>query len=211
MSDRAVKLQRWVFVHNDEDGLASEVVSKLTELSQDNKAIDIQRWSFEMIWQKLKELDVDQLIELFGAGPSEASVEQLAVPEIIEVVSRLERQNPPPLADMTIPDAGKLEYNKLSPESELWLQMGRLKVGLVEKCFDTLGDPTAAERIAEAFRQKYASLRADQLPPDSIFSILWEFAGGVDLVGQKQQAAIAAVMAYFFNACDIFENVLESA
>ncbi|QDU48441.1 ABC-three component system protein [Gimesia panareensis] len=208
--ERNVEMKSWTFVHNDSDGLAPDVMAKLGEVKQLYTDVFIDRWGFEMIWQTLKTLELDQLEELFGESPTEANIENLEIPEIIEIIARLQRTNPNPIPRFSFPDPAKLAHNRLSDESADWLQLGERKESLVEACIKTNQDPTVGEKIAEAFRVKYQELRSSNLESDMIFQILWEFAGGEELTSRQQQAAIAAVMAYFFHKCDIFENVPES-
>jgi len=207
LAERNVAMKSWTFVHNDPDGLAPEVMAKLAEVRQANDNIAIERWSFEMVWQTLKTLKVEQLAELFGESPTEANIENLQIPEIILVIERLQRARPQPIPTLGFPDSEKLQHNGLSLESADWLRLGERKEALVDACLKTNQDPTAGEKIAEAFRLKYQELRASSLASDLIFQILWEFAGGEELTSRQQQAAIAAVMSYFFHKCDIFENV----
>jgi hypothetical protein len=204
---RNVEMKCWTFVHNDFDGVAPAVVAKLAAVQQANPNVTIERWSHEMIWQVLKTLERDQLVELFGEGPTEANIESLRIPEIIPVIARLQRASPNPIPIVGFPDPKKLEHNGLSPESADWLRLGERKESLVDVCLKTNQNPTAGEQIAEAFRQKYQELRGSNLDSDIIFQLLWEFAGGEEFTSRQQQAAIAAVMSYFFHKCDIFENV----
>jgi len=208
LKGNGVSLKGWVFVHNDEDGLAPEVTAKVGALKQDcdTDGVLIQVWAFESIWQTILGLTTDQLVDLFGAGPVEDSLKNLGIPDIVAVVERLHREAPPPIADMSIPDPKKLEFNQLSQESRDWLILGRSRVSLVPACFSVLPNPEIGERIGEAFRKKYRELRGGGMEADAVFATLWEFAGGGDFVRQTEQAAIAAIMAHFFNACDIFEN-----
>ena len=98
----------------------------------------------------------------------------------------------------------KLEKNALSVEAAALLQLGRPKTRLVELYFHKLGPVELGENIAEAFREKYGQLKGIGLEPDQIFSYLQEFAG---VKGEpKRQAAAMAVMTYFFDRCDIFED-----
>jgi hypothetical protein len=61
--------------------------------------------------------------------------------------------------------------------------------------------------VAEAFRQRYRSLKAVGLRPDQIFGQLQAFAGGMD-GDPSHQGAVLAVLSYFFERCDIFEDVV---
>ena len=207
LKERKVEMRSWTFVHNDFDGLAPDVIAKLAEVTQANSNVTIERWSYEMMWQLLKSLDVEQLSELFGDGPTEANIESLEIPEIIPVIERLQRANPNPIPTVSFPDPEKLEHNGLSEECADWLRLGERKESLVDACLKTNQNPTAGEQIAEAFRRKYKELRGSNLRSDVIFQILWEFAGGEEFTSRQQHAAIAAVMSYFFHKCDIFENV----
>jgi hypothetical protein len=60
------------------------------------------------------------------------------------------------------------------------------------------------ERIAEAYRRRYARLQASDRSADEIFAHLQQYAGS----GRepKQQNAALAVLSYFFERCDIFED-----
>ena len=74
------------------------------------------------------------------------------------------------------------------------------------------GAPPYAERLAclkmaEAFRERYASLKESGMDADQMFTSLWRFAGGEHFVKPDQFAAVTAVLAYFFSSCDIFDNV----
>ncbi len=55
---------------------------------------------------------------------------------------------------------------------------------------------------------RYAELKALDLPADKIFKHLQDYAG---MNGEpKRQGAALAVLAYFFDSCDIFEDPLVS-
>ena len=65
--------------------------------------------------------------------------------------------------------------------------------------------PDVAEEIAEAVRERYLSLKGLDLETDQIFAHLQRFIG---VQGEPpRQAAALAVMCYFFERCDIFEDL----
>jgi hypothetical protein len=53
-------------------------------------------------------------------------------------------------------------------------------------------------------------LKSVGLGPDEIFGELQAFAGGMDREPSRQ-AAVLAVLSYFFESCDIFEDALQDA
>lgn len=65
------------------------------------------------------------------------------------------------------------------------------------------------EQIAVAFRAKYAECKVQGLTPDEIFEHMQLYAGFGG--PPRRQVASMAVIAYFFERCDIFENPEERA
>lgn len=206
MEKRKAKLESIVFVHNDE-GLTKVTGPELIRLKQENPDVTFTRWTFEGIWRELEKLTVDQMEDMFGPGPTEENVSRLGFPAIREVIAYLNRSDAPPMLNITLPDPNKLEHNELSDEKADILRVGRHRQGLVEQYLNGMTDPTAGEEIAESFREHYAQLKQSGMGPDEIFTALWRFAGGEHFVKSDQQAAVTAVLAYFFSSCDIFENV----
>lgn len=85
------------------------------------------------------------------------------------------------------------------------LRQGRRREKLVEDFFSKWPDPGYGEDIAEDFRIRYRALKAAGLGPEAIFTQLQGFAGGMD--GEPaHQGAVLAVLSYFFERCDIFED-----
>lgn len=62
--------------------------------------------------------------------------------------------------------------------------------------------------MAEGFRQRYAELKAlPGITADEIFGSLQEHTRGFEpLSDPAHQAAVLAVLSYFFERCDIFED-----
>ena len=210
MAERGVKLGGFIFVHNDE-GLTKDVGPALLKLRQDND-VDVECWTFERLWQEIETLDETKLAEMFGDGPSISNVEQLQMPAVREVIVYLTgvAVASPPLGSLEIPDPKKLEYNELSQEVQDMLKVGRTKHALVADYLSGTTDFQAGESIAEAFRGKYAAAKEAGMDPDSIFGVLWNFAGGNHFTSPTQYAAVTSILSYFFHACDIFENVPEN-
>jgi hypothetical protein len=208
LRDRGVDLKTFIFVHNDE-GLTKDIGPLLMKLRQDNSGLDIECWSFERIWNELAKLEIVQLEEFFGPGPTVENVEQLQMPVIREVIDYLTKfgQGAHPLVDLEIPDPQKLEYNQLAIENQDLLRAGRSKHRMVEQYLAGITNPEAGNDIAEGFRLKYAAVKESGATPDDIFHVLWNFAGGNHFTTPPQVAAVTAILSFFFHSCDIFENV----
>ncbi|MEY9142048.1 ABC-three component system protein [Bradyrhizobium elkanii] len=201
----AGNMQEWVFVHNDGRGLPPNAVQHLDGLRNAHAPLQIATWSEPELLPLAMSLDISALQALFGHAASIAIVDRLVMSDLMPIIDALQRQEPnagdPPL---TPPSAEKLEKNELSEESGLFLRIGRRKSSLVDTFFRKSPRPDLGERIAEAFRTRYAELKALDLPADTIFKHLQDYAG---FNGEpKRQGAALAVLAYFFDSCDIFED-----
>ncbi|MBK5910107.1 hypothetical protein CCR85_01190 [Rhodothalassium salexigens] len=203
-------IKSWVFVHNDPRGVPPAVTRHLDKKRAQHPDLEIAIWSeadlvrlFEMISPDAKRL-------MFGVAPTQGTVHSISLSDLEPVISALKSREPDPSDDVPPPpSAQKLEKNSLSDEASALLRFGRLKVRLVETYFSKNVCVDLGEKIAEAFRNRYAELQALGLSGDQIFSYIQKFAG---VAGEpKRQAAAMAVVAYFFDQCDIFEDPDEEA
>jgi hypothetical protein len=199
------KMRRWEFVHNDTRGLPADAVRMLEDLRAAHPDINITVFGEAEMRAVVMSLELHKLEDLFGAVPSQRTLERLTFANLRPVLNAIQRRDPgaePPLA---APSATKLQYNALSSDAAALLRQGRRREMLVQDFFDAWPDPSFGEDIAEAFRAHYRSLRAVGLSPDQIFGELQSFAGGMD--GEpSHQGAVLAVLSYFFERCDIFED-----
>ncbi|MGA9867359.1 MAG: ABC-three component system protein [Acetobacteraceae bacterium] len=202
------RMRRWEFVHNDPRGLPAEAVRKLDDLRAAHPIIAIAVLGEAEMRAVVMRLSLHQLEDLFGAVPSQRTLERLDFANLRPVIIAIQRRDPgaePPLA---APSPSKLQYNALSQDAAALLRQGRRREKLVQDFFDAWPDPSFGEDVAEAFRARYQALRAAGLSPDQVFGELQSFAGGMD--GEpSQQGAVLAVLCYFFERCDIFEDIVQ--
>ncbi len=201
-------MKTWVFVYNDNRGNSPSINHHINKLCADHPDIKIEIWAepnllglFEMMSLNAKRL-------MFGEVPNQSTVNNLALKDIAPVIDALEKQEfdhsnlfPP------APSPEKLQRNNLSKSSAGLLSLGRRKVKLVEKYFTKVGSAELGEKIAQSFRNRYYELKALELDADKIFTHLHEHVG-VYAEPEKKVAAMA-ILAYFFDNCDIFENPTE--
>lgn len=198
------QMSEWIFVHNDGDGLPPKVVQHIDALRAGHPDINIETWSEPELHALVFTLALPAMQALFGYAPSIAVLDHLVLSDIVPIIDALARQEPNPNPPLTPPSLEKLKKNELSDDSAVLLQMGRRKSALVDTFFNKSARPDLGERIAEAFRTRYAELKGLELPADSIFGYLQDYAG---MNGEpKRQGAALAVLAYFFDSCDIFED-----
>ena len=210
LAAKNLSMEEWVFVHNDPDDLPHEVVTEFAKLQASHVHIAIRRWEFTAIWNVLRELDESTLDEMFGPGPTMSNLERLEFPAIVPVVEFLSTSVPPAVLDIELPSPEKLEYNQLSVEKAELFQLGRTRQGLVEMYLSGMPQDDKPEMIAQAFRNRYGTLRDSGLNADRVFDELWIFTGGEHFAAEPDKIpAVMAVLSYFFDRCDIFENAPE--
>jgi hypothetical protein len=200
------KMRRWEFVHNDVRGLPAEAVQKLEEIRVAHGSTEISEFAYSELRQVVMGLAVHQLEDLFGVVPTQRTLEKLDFAALRPVLMAIQRREPDPEPPLWAPSAQKLQNNALSQDAAEFLRQGRRREKLVQEFFDNWPDPGFGEEVAEAFRKRYQGLKRAQLNSDEIFGELQSFAGGMDGV-PSHQAAVLAVMSYFFERCDIFEDV----
>lgn len=204
------RMRRWEFVHNDTRGLPAEAVRKLEDLRAVHPTIGIAVFGEAEMRSVVMGLALHQLEDLFGTVPSQRTLERLAFADLRPVLAAIQRRDPGAQPPLGAPSATKLQHNALSPDAAALLRQGRRREKLVQDFFNAWPDPGFGEDVAEAFRARYQALKAVGLSSEQIFGELQSFAGGMD--GEpSHQGAVLAVLSYFFERCDIFEDAVQSA
>ncbi|WP_133176235.1 ABC-three component system protein [Pelagivirga sediminicola] len=202
------RMKRWSFVHNEDDGLPADATQKLVDLSAANPTVHLDQTGYPELFAVVMTLSIPQLEDLFGSVPSQRTMAQLDYEALRPVVTLIQKLNPDDNPPLSAPSASKLDANDLSADAAELLRQGRRREPLVERFFNDWPDPSFGEEIAQGFRERYQALKIEDLPPDQIFMELQTFAGGMDGT-PSHQAAVLAVMSYFFERCDIFEDHVE--
>lgn len=202
----------WTFVHNSPYGIGPQVLKCLEDLKLRHPNITVNYMGYEALRNITMELPRAILTELFGDPPDTKALLHVRNADVAEVVKYLSEADPIPETEVKVVSVEKLDKNGLSAESKNYLQFGMHKSYLVESVFDAFGDPERAERVVQTFRARYTDLKSQELKPDMILSELIEFTEQCSVKKSlnkslpKTRAAIAAVVAYLFERCDIFEN-----
>lgn len=195
----------WVFVHNSPQGLGPGVTKKLLDLDSSIQNVRVRSWGFEELQQIVFELGFPELTSLLGPIPSRTDVINVPYPEIEMVLRTLESRSTRLAEEIRPVPPRKLEANSLSDAVALLLKAGMGSSNKVRDYFGKHHDPELGDRVAKAFRGEYESLRDAQHSPDDIFARLQLIGNGTIFATPSRQAATLTVLAYLFEACDIFE------
>ena len=200
-------MREWTLVHNRKNGLPPKVTQHIKGLRAANPEIDISVWGLPHLERELfAKLNVTGYEAVFGFAPSPEAIDEVAIGDIVPVIEALQKEAPGlDLEALEPPSAQKLRRNALSEDVADLLKAGRRKEALVERYFRNHPSPDLGEKIAVAFRRRYGQLRDQRLSPDDIFARLQQSAGQGG--SPKRQTAALAVLSYYFERCDIFEDV----
>jgi hypothetical protein len=204
------RMRRWEFVHNAGRGLPAAAARKLADLRAARPEIEVAVFGEAEMRKIVMGLAVHQLEDLFGVVPSQRTLERLDFAALRPVLLAIQRREPDLESPMAAPSPLKLQNNALSGDAAGLLRQGRRREKLVQDFFNAWPDPSFGEEIAEAFRTRYQYLKAVGLGPDQIFGLLQTFAGGMD-GDPSHQGAVLAILSYFFERCDIFDDDVPAA
>ena len=204
-----VDMNQWVLVHNDTRGLPPGSIQSINRLRREHRSVQIEVWTEPQLQKLATRLPLSAHQALFGYAPSKTGVETLMLADLKPVIDALQRTDPEPGQEpLTPPSVDKLARNSISEDAAELLRVGRRKEALVETWFSKSPNADLGERIAEAFRRRYAQLKESGRSADGIFTHLQQYAG---TGGEpQQQNAALAVLSYFFERCDIFEDPEEA-
>lgn len=197
----------WTFAHNDMKGIPPYVLDRLGELTQlEDYPHTCDQWGFAKFRDLVFEMDDDRLVELLGPPITLAQVLAVEVHDVIPMLRALEDAPPAPLSAVRPVPANKLEENGLSDDAEHLLLSGMRRSDEVARYFESQTmRPTFRDDLGARFTAQYVKLRDAGLEPDEIVLALVEWIAGPALSTATQAAALA-VVAFFFEQCDIFED-----
>jgi hypothetical protein len=197
---------QWIFTHNDIDGLAADVLKLLLELSAAHAPVSAVQWGHAELVQEFRQLSEANMTALLGPAPGRKDIVGVRLADVQRLLEHIALQPEPLIADVRVVPAQKLEYNQLSQSAGALLKAGMTRSEVVRKYLRGLSDQTRYDRVAAAFRSRYGELRSEGLAPDDIFVGLQKFVTGEVLASTPNQAAALAILAFFFEACEIFER-----
>ena len=196
---------KWVFVHNAPNGLPPHIHQVLLNFEQENEPIKITSWGLEELRTVFKTINISDLPPWLGYAPTEEAKNNLGFSDLKAVLDSIKSNPSPRFEPVRDVPMGKLEANSLSEDTTNLIKAGMTKTHLVEQFFNQSHNATYGEGISASFKSIYNELRT-QYTPIRIFSKFQSWAGGDNLGTPEHQIAVLAVIAYFFERCDIYEE-----
>lgn len=203
-------LKEWIFVHNNSDGLPTTASDALEEIRQQFSKIKISAPSPRRFLKHEfhDKMSLQQLIDIYpSASRNFSTVTMASIRPLLKKVVAERSAQPDPQSFGDIPDEAKLDFNKLSPDAKYDINRARAHVDVVDRYLAGMSKPQYASVIQAEMRANYDEAFQLGYNPDEIMAKMLEYVGsdGTPTVC----AAAYVILAYYFDACDIFENVSE--
>jgi hypothetical protein len=195
----------WIFVHNQREGLPPTVSKRLLDITAGNRPHPARPWGFNELRDEAMGLSDDNLGALFGDAPTVRAMLHLGFDDLRPLIEVLSRRQPPVSPSVHPVPAEKLTANMFSRAVLDLIEGGFTRTSLVAEYFRKHHDPTHQDFIATWFREQYLALRGTGASPDQVFDGLRDAVGGVGPADAAHESGVLAIVAFFFETCDIFE------
>lgn len=207
-------LREYYFAHNDKyKGTYPEVELVLAEIKSANSLEVCEPFIAKDLERYFLGLGEDDITSVVGLIPDRQKLGDLDYGAIDEVLRHLLDDNSglSQIQGLVVPDwDDKIEFNGLTSTTAGLLATASYQVGTLEAYFRNNSD-SLRDEIRKRLQQLYSdSVSRHELPSESsetgdlvFFEILEELAPSSRRV---VQTAAVVLMAYFFEACDIFER-----
>lgn len=199
----------WTFVHNQVKGVPPYIQKRIEELS--NSDVHSQKceiWGFDRLRQITFELEDDDLQSLLGRPGTMQDLLSVEIKEIVPLLEAIEKMPFEAISEVSPVPPDKMEVNELPEDVVAMLQTGMRGTNAIRSYFRGMTTrPTYRDELGASFTQKYRTLRDDGHDANTIISALFEWIAGPSIgLSTSVHTATWAILAFFFEECDIFES-----
>lgn len=198
----------FVFVHNDVRGIHPELSAALASAKSENTNLTFELIGMRHIRDLLATLDVEQVEMLLGVQLPLSHEVNVGLVEMEELLKLLASQRLPSNSTMSLDPVSskKLSYSALSEETQTELRTAMRFSQLIDDYYSARIDVTERDEVAARFQIEYQDAAGVANDPEDILLRLRKFLGGTGAARADVYRAQTAILAYYFQTCDIFEN-----
>lgn len=202
-------MKQWHFAHNLVDGLPIDAVTQFEAMKKANPTHGFGLISPVSLEGQVLSLSPADLLELLGPAATAEDTGNLRMEEVRDLVKVLMStiDETEVRADEVRPvPADKLEFNDLPQHWVQLISAASKNEQYVRQYFAQHPNPETGNIVATVFANRYRSLKLEHLTPGLIMDRLYEEITGIGTVTAARQVAAQALLAYLFDACEIFEE-----
>lgn len=207
-------MKEWTFVHNLHDGVPVQLPVKIEELRAANPEHVFSQAGPPAFWSWIARMARADIEDVLGPAPGLAERTTLDLVEVSQLLEALlVRMDDVPVVDTApvLVPSDKLERNSIDGVWRFILVQSLPLSRDVRSYIDEQPRPELGPAVAEALSRRYVDLKSQELSPSDILAQLYDDIVGVGSASAKRRIAGQALMAYLFEACDIFEGGLPTA
>lgn len=202
-------MKEWHFVHNLTNGLPVEAVLAMEALKKANPTLALGFIGPEGLEKLVFELSENDLVGLLGHVGTAEHTKNMRIQEIAEIIDSIvdgvEANLPPTSSPKPVP-FDKMEFNKIPHAWRQMLDAAAKNAAYVDDYLERTADPERGRKLAQIFKTRYQSLKAQGLSPNTIMANLYEGLTGIGSFPPERGIAAQALLAFLFESCDIFED-----
>ncbi|MGO4174896.1 MULTISPECIES: hypothetical protein [unclassified Bosea (in: a-proteobacteria)] len=202
-------MKEWHFVHNLFDGVPVDVIELIEAFGRQYSKHRFGLIGPPAFSDRVLGLSENDIVYLLGPVASAEDSMNMQVEEVATLMAGvIKGMDEAPFADAkpNQPPVNKLEINRIQGHWRRTLIGASGNATVVATYVDQHPDPELGKQVAKVFSQRYADLDAQNLPPHAILTALYEGITGIGSVPPERQVAAQALLAYLFEACDIFKD-----
>lgn len=208
IAKRSDQFTTFVFVHNDVRGVHPGISAALAKARNDYPAVSFELMGMRHFRDLLGKQDCQDVEALLQKQLPLQYAVAVGLQEMEELLADLASQRSPDAAPAPIEAVSvyKLNYSYLTEESQSELRYGMRHSAMISDYYERRIDITERDEVAARFHSEYLEAVSAGLEPEDVLLRLREFLAGNRVASAPAYRAQTAVLAYFFESCDIFEN-----
>jgi hypothetical protein len=209
LAKRPGEFKAFVFVYNDARGLHPEVTRLLAQARNRHPGLEFEPMGPPHLLRKLFELVRADIEDLLRAPiPVQDLVYGIGLDDLAPLLQHLmeHRRRAHGQAAAREISGLKMDYNRLGEDDREMLRQGMRHTHLIEQYYQGLVDVTERDEVAADFNAYYRDIAGQYREPDDVVVELQKYVAGNQRGTSAMELALWAVLAYFFETCDIFEE-----
>ncbi|MEP7739517.1 ABC-three component system protein [Nocardioides sp. 31GB23] len=208
LEKRSGQFDTFVFVHNDTRGTHPEVSAALAGARHAHDGIHFEVMGARHLRDIIGRLRRDQVETLLGSQLPLQHTVTVGLAEMEELLAELSVAGIP-LYEVTPVEAvsiNKLQFSELTPDSRAEMRDAMRHSPVIDDYYARRIDVNERDEVAARFNREYRDAVDSDVEPEDTLLRLREFLAGSRVQSGPWYRAQTAVLAYFFQRCDIFEN-----
>lgn len=205
---RSGQFTTFVFVHNDVRGMHPQLSAEMAAAQSTHPRIAFEIMGFRHfrdLLGKQQSSDVEEVLKTPLPMHHTVAVGLQEMEELLADLAskRLSDASPVPIETVS---AHKLLYSDLMTDTQAELRNGMRHSAMISDYYQRRIDITERDEVAARFHAEYLDAINNGLDPEDVLLRMREFLAGNRTSTAPRYRAQTAILAYFFESCDIFEN-----